>query len=882
LRATFERAVIGIAHVSPEGRLLRVNQRLGDLLGYRPAELAALTAQDLTHPDDRDAALTQARHLLAGAIEEYELDTRFIRKDGTPVWVHLAVVLVRTPAGEPDYFITMAHDITARKRLEEERAHALEGERATNARMRALQTLTDTALSYLALDDLLRELLGRVTAVMGVDQVAILLLDEDGRTLTLRAARGLLEEAVGQTRLAVGQGFPGRIAASRMPLIVNALSAADYDGAPPIVRERLHSAVGVPLLVEDLVADVAEGQMVSRLVGVVHVGSCTSRHFTAADVQLLQRAADRIALAIDRARLYAAEQEVRQRAEAALARAEASEAQVTERAERLHTILETMSDGVAVYDADGRPVQLVNQAYRVLFALERGPAGYDALPTFERARLLHVRDAATGAPLAFAGTPVGRALQGEMVTGPDADIRVRAFDGRELEVNSSAAPLRDGDGRVVGAVLVLRDMTERNRLAREREAARLLAERQADELDRAYEAAADGLTVWDAAGQLVRQNPAARRILGLDAAPPGFDQLPLTERLACYAARDEQDRPLLPEEWPFMRTLCAEVGTGPEARDIRLRALDGREVEVNNSAAPLQDREGHLVGAVCVLHDMTERNRLERERAAARADELAAREVSRRLEEFLATAAHDLRSPLTATVGFLALAERQIDKLTAATQEASPALVPQVAAVRGRLADADQSAERLTRLLTLLFDTAAIHADRLELHRASFDLVALVREQVAALRVAAPGRTIRLHASATDAPIPVEVDADRIGQVLTNYVTNALKYSPPDRPVEVTVAVRGGWVRVAVCDQGPGLPKAEHARVWELLHRAPGIEVQSRMQGGSLGLGLHISKAIVEAHSGRVGVESTVGQGSTFWFTLPLAGPLSRLAGAVP
>jgi signal transduction histidine kinase len=329
-----------------------------------------------------------------------------------------------------------------------------------------------------------------------------------------------------------------------------------------------------------------------------------------------------------------------------------------------------------------------------------------------------------------------------------------------------------------------------------------------------------------------------------------------------------------------MRVLRGEVGTGAAACDLQMRALDGREIEVNMSSAPLWDHEGHLVGAVNVLHDLTERNRLERERAAARADELAAREISRRMEAFLAVAAHDLRSPLTATAGFIALAQRTSDQLASAVRETSPALARQVAAVRGRLEDADHSAARLTRLLTLLFDTAAIRADRLELHRAPCDLAALVREQVAGLYVAAPGRAIILRTRASGGGrVPVEVDADRIGEVVANYLSNALKYSPPDRPVDVAVQVRGSWARVAVCDQGPGLPKEERARVWELFHRVPGVTAQDGMSSGSLGLGLYICKAIITAHGGRVGVHRAVGGGCIFWFTLPLAhAPTTRAA----
>jgi phosphoserine phosphatase RsbU/P len=132
-------------------------------------------------------------------------------------------------------------------RAEEKETH-VEAER-TNAQLQSLQALTDTALSHLALGDLLNELLGRVTSVIGVDHVSILLLDEDGKTLIVRAASGLLIENVGQVQIPMGQAFAGRIAASRKPLIVDDLSA--FEAGSPRLREHLHSVAGVPLLVED-------------------------------------------------------------------------------------------------------------------------------------------------------------------------------------------------------------------------------------------------------------------------------------------------------------------------------------------------------------------------------------------------------------------------------------------------------------------------------------------------------------------------------------------------------------------------------------------------------------------------------------------------------
>src|SRR5260370_28739465 len=153
--------------------------------------------------------------------------------------------------------------------------------------------------------------------------------------------------------------------------------------------------------------------------------------------------------------------------------------------------------------------------------------------------------------------------------------------------------------------------------------------------------------------------------------------------------------------------MCAmqmEGGTG-QCADIRMRVLDGREIEINASSAPLRDREGHLVGAVCAMHDMTERRRLEREREEARTNELATREVNRRMEQFLATAAHDTRTPLTATLGYVELAQRQVQRLAATVRGERPDLARQVEAVRGRLDEAGHGAERLSRLAEVLSDT---------------------------------------------------------------------------------------------------------------------------------------------------------------------------------
>ncbi len=119
LRATFEQAAVGIAHVGIDGRWQRVNQKLCDIAGYGGDELLGLTFQDITHPDDLEADLAQIRRLLAGEIETYSMEKRYFRKDGSLVWIDLTVSLVRTPQGEPKYFISVVEDITEKKRVQE-------------------------------------------------------------------------------------------------------------------------------------------------------------------------------------------------------------------------------------------------------------------------------------------------------------------------------------------------------------------------------------------------------------------------------------------------------------------------------------------------------------------------------------------------------------------------------------------------------------------------------------------------------------------------------------------------------------------------------------------------------------------------------------------
>jgi signal transduction histidine kinase len=172
-----------------------------------------------------------------------------------------------------------------------ERVRLFESERRARMRLEHVQAVTDAALGHLALDELLPKLLARIRDILEVDTAAVLLLDEDTDELVARAALGLEEEVEQGVRIPVGRGFAGRIAAEQRPIVLDDLEHADI--LNPLLRQKgLASILGIPLTVED------------ERIGVLHVGSLTPRIFTPDETELLQLVGERVALAIERARLH--------------------------------------------------------------------------------------------------------------------------------------------------------------------------------------------------------------------------------------------------------------------------------------------------------------------------------------------------------------------------------------------------------------------------------------------------------------------------------------------------------------------------------------------------------------------------------------------------
>lgn len=282
---------------------------------------------------------------------------------------------------------------------------------------------------------------------------------------------------------------------------------------------------------------------------------------------------------------------------------------------------------------------------------------------------------------------------------------------------------------------------------------------------------------------------------------------------------------------------------------------------------------GELAGA---FDEMAEA--LERAEARRRADEAlrqrnfeleqqnrAVQEAARLKGEFVSVVSHELRAPLASIQGYVELLlEGQAGPLAPSQREA--------------LAVVQRGAERLLALIQDLLDLARIEAGRLELEPARLDLRPLIREVADSLRPLLAARRQRLTLDLPDTLPPVWADGGRIAQALTNLLSNAHKYTPEGGQVTVAAAAGAGVVRVEVTDTGVGLTPEEQAQLFTRFFRARG---GTGRDAGGTGLGLVITRSLVELHGGQVAVTSAPGAGSTFTITLPAAPP-GEGSGQVP
>lgn len=301
----------------------------------------------------------------------------------------------------------------------------------------------------------------------------------------------------------------------------------------------------------------------------------------------------------------------------------------------------------------------------------------------------------------------------------------------------------------------------------------------------------------------------------------------------------------------------------------------GESVYLNIVELPLQDQTGQIVGLLHLLDDVTEagslRQHLTQQRNELRLlrDQLARQNLEleaafselKQLDElksrFVSVAAHELRTPLTSISGYLeVLLDEEISPLTWTQRE-------YLEIVQG-------SAGRILDIATNLLDVTRIEAGRIELVLQPVDLVALVRTVAAEFRpqLAAKAKQLTLHA-APDLPLAL-CDEARTMQIVNNLLSNAVKYTPRGSQITITVAPAQapGFLQLSVADDGIGIPPADQNKLFSRFFRAGNV---AAIEASGAGLGLYITRSLVELHDGRIWFESELNHGSTFHVTFPSA-----------
>ena len=313
-RATFEHAAVGAAQVGTDGRWLRVNRHLCGIVGYTQEEMLEKTFQDITHPDDLEADLELVRAMLRGEREIYSVEKRYVKKDGSIVWVNLTVSLVREASGEPRYFISVVEDISERKRIEEERDLLLVREQlaraeavAARGRLALLAAAGPALAASLDYEETLRRA-ARLVVPNLADWCLLDIAEEDGRVHQLAAAHAEPAKEELLRRLAEHRSFgeddPGSTAevlrTGRSVLLPGLPDWSFYEREMgvgehlEVLRElEPRSLMSVPLL--------ARGKTLGAM---TLVSSRSDHRYDDEDLALAEDLAYRCALAVDNARLY--------------------------------------------------------------------------------------------------------------------------------------------------------------------------------------------------------------------------------------------------------------------------------------------------------------------------------------------------------------------------------------------------------------------------------------------------------------------------------------------------------------------------------------------------------------------------------------------------
>jgi PAS domain S-box-containing protein len=648
----------------------------------------------------------------------------------------------------------------------------------------------------------------------GCDIGAAYVLDSDAEVFVPVAWRGLGPADL-PLFLKPGQGMAGRALAERRRVTVSPGATAMRTTG---LARRLSAA-------HELHVPILHGE---RTIGVISLGRLEDRAFSDAELVLMCDLAERAG--VDWSQAKAARR-------------------LRRTAEELGAVLETTDEGVFGVDTSGR-VTLINRA-----ALEMtGFAREELLGHNVHARLHHTRE--DGSPYPEEECPVFLAMRSGEGVRIAGDVFWRR-DGSSFPVEYSAYPLFQ-DHEITGAVVTFLDRTARRQIQRQRDTQHALTRifAEVDSLAEArplmLEAVCAGLG-FDLG--LTWERTEDDEVLGTVStyAAPGFedlvsalggDELPVAGTLAGLAV-NRQDP-----------VICRDLDRDPPRagveRDPRLQVAVG---------LPVRSRSGELVAVAELFSSralpeegLIDTLRVVGSQVAQFVERQRTEEEAQRMkDQIVANVSHELRTPLTAIDGWVHVL---------LGEEPGPLTDEQ----RRFLSIVKRNSDRLMRLVGDLLVAGQVEAGKLKLELDNVDVAELAREAAELVATSAESKQIDLQVHADD-PIIVHGDRQRLGQLLSNLVANAIKFTPEAGAVEVRVGRRNGSCRITVRDTGIGIPRADREHLFERFYRAS--SATDRGITGT-GLGLAISKAIAESHNGTIELADEDGPGAKFVVELPL------------
>jgi PAS domain S-box-containing protein len=434
--------------------------------------------------------------------------------------------------------------------------------------------------------------------------------------------------------------------------------------------------------------------------------------------------------------------------------------------------------------------------------------------------------------------PVITKLSEAFETGKESygtELPVRLMRNGRLETcyfNCSYSPLREGKN-ITGVMDIAVEVTDlvmaRKRLEAiisEKTVLEQTLQSNQQRLQYILDTMAEGAVITDTAGEIIYVNPMGQNILGLT------EEQILGRSYTDTKWRSERlDGSPVPEEDHPMY-IALRTGLAVFDQEIAV-VIEGREkVYISVNAAPLLDDENNVSGGIVTFTDVTNRRKILQEK-----------------DDFISVASHELKTPIASLKAALQLLERMHHNI-------SPEMLAKL------VTQSNKSMKKLTDLVESLLNSNRISQGRFPIHKTRFKIGDLIHECCHHIRHAG-NHVIKFEG---DQHLEVHADEQLIDQVVVNLVNNAVKYAPASKDIIISAQHDGEFAKISVTDFGPGIPADKLPYIFHRYYRA---DNNTRFSG--LGLGLYICSEIIEKHGGEMGVESKLGQGSTFWFTLPMA-----------